>query len=174
LISKLARALAIEVNAHAEADLAAGLARLLLQAPDLSAALPAAARHLTRVLRLPSAAIELRTPTKDEGRVGFPLCADSLRVGTLLVPADLPQPTLRRVEERVVPALQVVLKAARERERVGEALKSSRDELRAIADEQAALRCLATLVAYGVPADEIFNSPTVERPYDLRHACLST
>lgn len=162
LIFKLAHALAIEVDAHADADLAAGLARLLLRAPDLGAALPAAARYLTRALRLPPAAIELRVPVEDERPAGLPSHENShenaVRIGSLLVPADLPKPAMRRLEERVVPSLQVLLKAARERERVGEALKASRDELRRIADEQAALRRLATLVAYGVPADEVFSA----------------
>lgn len=151
LIFKLAHALAIEVNAHANADLAAGLARLLLRAPDLNTALPATTRHLARVLKLPSATIELSTTAEDERHTAFPLhkCAD--QPGTLIVPAGLPKPTLRRLSEQVVPSLEVLLQAARERQSVGDALKASRDELRQVADEQAGLRRLATLVAYGVP-----------------------
>jgi hypothetical protein len=135
LIFKLAHALAIEVNAHANADLAAGLARLLLRAPDLNTALPATTRHLARVLKLPSATIELSTTAEDERHTAFPLheCAD--QPGTLIVPACLPKPTLRRLSEQVVPSLEVLLQAARERQSVGDALKASRDELRQVADE---------------------------------------
>jgi signal transduction histidine kinase len=158
LIFKLAHALAIEVNAHANADLAAGLARLLLRAPDLNTALPATTRHLARVLKLPSAAIELSTTAEDEWHMAFPLREDAHQLGTLIVPVGLPKPTLRRLGEQVVPSLEVLLQAARERQSVGDALKASRDELRRVADEQAGLRRLATLVAYGVPPDEVFSA----------------
>jgi hypothetical protein len=46
LISKLARSLAVEVDAREEADLCANLARVLLRGPDLKTAQPAAAQHL--------------------------------------------------------------------------------------------------------------------------------
>lgn len=158
LIFKLAHALAIEVNEHANADLAAGLARLLLREPDLNTALPATTRHLARVLKLPSVGIELSTTAEDEWHMAFPLREDSHQMGTLIVPAGLPKPTLRRLGEQVVPSLEVLLQAARERQSVGDALKASRDELRQVADEQAGLRRLATLVAYGVPPDEVFSA----------------
>jgi signal transduction histidine kinase len=158
LIFKLAHALAIEVNARAEADLAAGLARILLRAPDLDTALPAATRHLARALKLPSATIEPGTSAEDGQHVAFPLRQETLRLGTLIVPTGLPEQALRRLEEQVVPSLEVLLQAARERETVADALKASRDELRRIADEQAALRRLATLIDYGVRSDEVFNA----------------
>ena len=41
-------------------------------------------------------------------------------------------------------------------------LESSRDELRLIAEEQAALRRVATLVARDVPADELFEAVPAE------------
>ncbi|TQL90761.1 GAF domain-containing protein [Actinoallomurus bryophytorum] len=157
-IFKLAHALAVEVSAHAEADLAAGLARTLLRAPDLDTALPAATRHLARALKLPSATIEPGTRAEDERHVTFPLRQETLRLWTLVVPTGLPKPALRRLEEQVVPSLEVLLQAARERETVADALKAGRDELRRIADEQAALRRLATLVAHGVRSDEVFNA----------------
>jgi signal transduction histidine kinase len=158
LIFKLAHALAVEVNAHANADLAAGLARLLLREPDLDTALPATTRHLARVLELPSADLELGTTAEDEWHTAFPLREGGHQMGTLIVPAGLPNPTLRRLSEQVVPSLEVLLQAARERQSVGDALKASRDELRHVADEQAGLRRLATLVAYGVPPDEVFGA----------------
>jgi signal transduction histidine kinase len=41
-------------------------------------------------------------------------------------------------------------------------LEMSRDELRTLADEQAALRRVATLVAHGVPPEEIFDAAAAE------------
>jgi two-component system sensor histidine kinase KdpD len=48
--------------------------------------------------------------------VAFPLREGPRRLGTLLVPADSSEATLRRVQERIVPALESLLSAALERE----------------------------------------------------------
>ena len=154
LISKLTRSLAVEVEARAEADLSAELARILLHASYLNAALPAAARHLARTLKLPSAAIRLGAIPDDERQVAFPLHERGVPVGSLLVPAGLPRPTLRRLRERVVPSIEVLLQAARERAR--------------IAEEQVALRRLATLVAHGAPPEEIFGAVAREVAHVLK------
>ncbi len=155
-VARLALSLAVEAEERTDAALAADLARLLLGAPDLKTAMPAAGDHLAAALDLPSARIELGTVVEDGPRVALPLHHDDAPLGTLLVPAGLPRRTMRGLRERVVPSLEVLLQAARERERVADALKSSRDELRRIAEEQAALRRLATLVAHAEPPAEIF------------------
>jgi two-component system sensor histidine kinase KdpD len=99
-----------------EADLAAEMARLLLSGRRLSEDLPTAAARLSQVLELPSAAIELEAVEGDERRVAFPLREGPRRLGTLLVPSDSSEATLRRVQERIVPALESLLSAALERE----------------------------------------------------------
>jgi two-component system, OmpR family, sensor histidine kinase KdpD len=99
-----------------EADLAAELARLLLGGRRLSEDLPTASARLSQVLDLSSAAIELEAVEGDERRVAFPLREGPRRLGTLLVPADTPEATLRRLQERVVPALESLLNAALERD----------------------------------------------------------
>jgi two-component system, OmpR family, sensor histidine kinase KdpD len=99
-----------------EADLAAEMARLLLGGRRLSEDLPTASARLSQVLALPSAAIELEAVEGDERRVAFPLREGPRRLGTLLVPADTPEATLRRLQERVVPALESLLSAALERD----------------------------------------------------------
>jgi two-component system, OmpR family, sensor histidine kinase KdpD len=99
-----------------EADLAAEMARLLLGGRRLSEDLPTAAARLSQVLDLPSAAIELEAVEGDERRVAFALREGPRRLGTLLVPADTPEATLRRLQERVVPALESLLNAALERD----------------------------------------------------------
>ena len=154
LISGLARSLALEIDARGEADLSADLARILLHAPDLKTAQPAAARHLARVLKLPSVAIQLGAIPDDERQVAFPLHEHGVPVGSLRVSAGLPRPTLRRLQDQVVPSLEVLLQAARERQRVTE--------------EQVALRRMATLVAHGAPPDEIFGAVAREVGHLLR------
>jgi two-component system sensor histidine kinase KdpD len=99
-----------------EADLAAEMARLLLRGSSLREALPTAAARLAHALKLPSAAIDLETVEGDERHVAFPLREGTSRLGTLVVPAGTPERDLRRLQERVVPALEALLSAALERE----------------------------------------------------------
>jgi two-component system sensor histidine kinase KdpD len=99
-----------------EADLAAEMARLLLRGNSLSEALATAAARLASTLGLTSAAIELESVDGDERSVAFPLREGTRRLGTLLVGADTSEESLRRLQERVVPALESLLSAALERE----------------------------------------------------------
>jgi two-component system sensor histidine kinase KdpD len=99
-----------------EADLAAEMARLLLRGESLAQTLPTAAARLSQMLELSSAAIEMEAVEGDERRVAFPLREGSSRIGTLLVGADTSEANLRRLQERVVPALEALLSAALERE----------------------------------------------------------
>jgi signal transduction histidine kinase len=159
--AKLARSLATEIEARAEADLSADLARILLRAPDMKTAQLAAARHLAQALKLPSAAIQLGAIPDDEQHVAFPLHEHGVPVGSVLVPAGLPRSTVRRLRDRVVPSLEVLLQAARERQR--------------IMDEQVALRRLATLVARGAPPGEVFGAVAREvgQILEVRHAVVA-
>jgi signal transduction histidine kinase len=122
--SALVRSLAVEIDARQDADLTADLARLLLRGPDLRAALPAAAQRLQRAFGLQSASIELGPIQADQQQEALPL-RNGVRLGTLIVPARLPKPTLRRLRDRVLPSLEVLLYAAEERERNVKALKAS-------------------------------------------------
>ncbi|HEY7830153.1 MAG TPA: ATP-binding protein [Solirubrobacteraceae bacterium] len=99
-----------------EADLAAEMARLLLRGGSLDETLPTAAARLAHALELPSAAIDLEAIEGDERNVAFALREGTRRLGTLVVPADTPERDLRRLQERVVPALEALLSAALERE----------------------------------------------------------
>jgi signal transduction histidine kinase len=162
-VTALARSRTIEVDERrGEADLAAEMARMLLRTDDLRSALPGASARLAQALRLPAVAIELETIAGDERRAAFPLRDGGTPLGTLLAPAELPQGTERRVRERVVPAVESLLRAAREREAMGSALKASRDELRVLAEEQAALRRVATVVARRVRPEEVFAAVVEE------------
>jgi signal transduction histidine kinase len=173
VLSRLIRLLATEVESREEAGLSAELARLLLRAPELSTVLPATARRLACALDLPSASIDSGTVIPDDDHVAFPLPGDGVRA-TLVVPRGIPGATMRRLRQRVVPALSVLFEAAQERERVANALRRSRDELARIADEQAALRRLATLVAHTAPAAEVFHAVAREmgRMLGARHTLV--
>src|SRR3954465_3255495 len=82
-----------------EADLSAGVARLLLRGGRLEETLPAVSERLARAFELPSASIR---PEAVPGT--FPLREGARQIGTLLV--DGPEPVLRRVQVRIVPALE--------------------------------------------------------------------
>jgi two-component system sensor histidine kinase KdpD len=101
-----------------EADLAAEMARLLLRGNSLAEALPTAAARLAQTLELSSAAIEMDAIEADERSVAFPLREGTNRLGTLLVGAGTSEANLRRLQERVVPALEALMSAALERERL--------------------------------------------------------
>jgi len=101
-----------------EADLAAEMARLLLRGNSLAEALPTAAARLAQTLELSSAAIEMDAVEADERSVAFPLREGTNRLGTLLVGAGTSEANLRRLQERVVPALEALMSAALERERL--------------------------------------------------------
>jgi two-component system sensor histidine kinase KdpD len=99
-----------------EADLAAEMARLLLRGERLEESLPTAAARLAHALGLSSAGIVMSAVDSDERSVAFPLREGTTRLGTLVVGADTPEAGLRRLQERVVPALEALLSAALERE----------------------------------------------------------
>jgi two-component system sensor histidine kinase KdpD len=99
-----------------EADLAAEMSRTLLRGEDLRGALLVAAERLATALDLPSAAIELAAVQADERRLVFPLREGSRQIASLVVPTGIPESTLGRVQERVVPALEALLAAALERD----------------------------------------------------------
>jgi two-component system, OmpR family, sensor histidine kinase KdpD len=116
-VAEVTRARARETGERRrEADLAAEMARLLLRGNSLDEALATAGARLAGTLGLTSAAIELESVDGDERSVAFPLREGTRRLGTLLVGADASEETLRRLQERVVPALEALLSAALERE----------------------------------------------------------
>ncbi|MFF5230868.1 GAF domain-containing sensor histidine kinase [Dactylosporangium sp. NPDC000521] len=149
------------MEAYQEADFLAVLSRLILSADDPRSALPEVSRRLARELRLPFAAIEFDSVPGDECRVALPLRYRS-QPGTLLVPADLPGPTLRRLRERVLPQLEMLLAVATEYKAMAESLRTGRDELHDLASEQAGLRRVAVLVASGAPPADVLAGIVAE------------
>ncbi|HTE63467.1 MAG TPA: ATP-binding protein [Solirubrobacteraceae bacterium] len=96
-----------------EADLAAELARVLLGAPDLPGALAPAAQRIAQAFGLASCRLVLDAVGDDERSAAIPLTRGEQRLGTLLIPR-----AAREAGEAVRPALQALLAAALERERL--------------------------------------------------------
>jgi len=116
-VAEVTRARARDAEARrVEADLAAEMARILLRGNSLAEDLPTAAARLANALALNSAAIGMEAVEGDERTVAFPLREGTRRLGTLLVGADTSEASLRRLQERVVPALEGLMSAALERE----------------------------------------------------------
>ncbi|WP_238018911.1 DUF4118 domain-containing protein [Dactylosporangium sp. AC04546] len=162
-LADLARSRAAEASErHQEADLAAELARRVLRAGDLRSVLGPASQQIAKVFALPFAAIELGAVAGDERRVALPLSDHSTCLGTLLVPADLPEPTLERLRRRVVPSLELLLLAECDRAAITGSLKASREEATRLMEEQAAIRRVATRVAHGAAPLEVFGAVTAE------------
>lgn len=173
-VSALRRMLALETQARRDSDLTAYLARRLLDAPDLTTAMRAIGQGLTDALNVSSALIEPGDVPAGTGRRTFPLRGADMRA-TLSVPTDLPKPTFERLRDRVVPSLEVLLRAAGEREKAADALRAGRDELQKTVEEQAALRRLATLVARNAPPAQAFDAVAREMAQVLgvRHTVIA-
>ncbi len=101
---------------RSEADLAVEMARLLLRGGSLEESLPVASARISQLLDLPAAEIRLDAVDGGERQIAFALREGSRRLGTLLVPAGARAIRLRRLQDRVVPALEALLSAALERE----------------------------------------------------------
>ncbi|MEU0558645.1 DUF4118 domain-containing protein [Dactylosporangium sp. NPDC006015] len=161
-LADLARARAAEAaERRQEATLATGLAKRMLCAADLHSALGSASQRLAQALELRSAVIELDVIPGDGQRVALPLCDGATRLGTLLVPADLPERTLERLRQHVVPTLEWLLYAARDHDAIVDSLNASR-KVALLVDEQAAWRRVAMLVARGCALIDVFDAMTEE------------
>ena len=92
------------------------MARLLLGGASVEDALPLVGQRMAQSLGLPSVAIEARWSDSDQRRRALPLLVDGERVGTVAVPRDAPEDTIESLEDRVVPALETLVSAARRRD----------------------------------------------------------
>jgi two-component system, OmpR family, sensor histidine kinase KdpD len=128
---------------RSEADLAVEMARLLLREGSLEQSLPVASARLAQVLALSSATIRLESPRPDERHTELELREGEGRLATLVVPGDTPPRRLRRVQERVVPALEALLSAALERENLQHEVVETAALRRADAVKTAVLRSVS-------------------------------
>jgi two-component system sensor histidine kinase KdpD len=112
-----ARSRADEAEARRrEADLTADMARLLLGGSVLDDSLRAAGRAIGAAFGIGSVGIDLAWADSDERRRALPLLVDGSRVGTVMVPRDTDEATLDTLQDRVLPALETLVGAARKRE----------------------------------------------------------
>jgi two-component system, OmpR family, sensor histidine kinase KdpD len=127
-VAELARSRAVEAEQRRrEADLAAELARVLLGGASVHETLGEAARRLAEALSLEAAAIELGpAATGDAGGLSFELHSGGRRIGTLVVAGHVTAAARARLAERVVPALEALLAAALERDRLQTEVVESR------------------------------------------------
>jgi signal transduction histidine kinase len=151
-----------------EADLLAELARTMLREASSPAMLDGASARLSTVLELPPPHAVLGPPgaVPAPGQQRIMLHDGATPVGALLVPRELTAGDARRVR-RVVPALEALLTAARDRE----ALHRQTTDL---ARQQAALRRIATLVASRAEPAEVHRAVAVELAsgLDAEHVSL--
>jgi two-component system, OmpR family, sensor histidine kinase KdpD len=101
-----------------EADLGAELARTLLGGPRVAEALPVVSRRLAELLDVGSVSVELENVDSDDRHTSIPLMDGDTRIGSLVLPANLPADEEARVRRRVVPGLESVVAAALARERL--------------------------------------------------------
>ncbi len=111
-----------------EAELSSDLAHMVLRTGDLQSAANEAGRHLAAAFDLRFASVELTKAAGDHRPGAIPLYEDDVLFGVLEVPDDLPRATLERLL-RVVPTLEALLAAARDREKVNNRLIESRHRL---------------------------------------------
>jgi two-component system sensor histidine kinase KdpD len=117
-LADVARARAREAELRRRgADMAADLARLLLSGASVEQALGPAADRLAEALGLPWATIELGDATAGDGACARRLGDDARPLGTLLLPAELPDGVAEQLP-RVVAALEALLAAVLERDRL--------------------------------------------------------
>jgi two-component system sensor histidine kinase KdpD len=112
-----------------EADLAAEMARVLLGGAELEQSLRTVGQRIAASFGMSSVAVELSWVDSDERRRALPLLVEGSRVGTVLVPRDTGPAVLEALQDRVLPALETLVGAARRR-----------DELEAQVIETKALR----------------------------------
>ncbi len=112
-LAQAARARAVEAEeGRRAADLGAELARVLLGADHLDAALPPAAQRVAAAFGLDSAALVRARPEPDRRRTALPI----EDLGWLVVPAATPPEARASLERTVIPTLAALLRAGAARE----------------------------------------------------------
>jgi PAS domain S-box-containing protein len=127
-VAGVAAAASASADRRREAELSSELAHIVLRTGDLQSAANEAGRHLAAAFNLRFASVELTKAAGDHRPGAIPLHEDDVLVGVLEVPDDLPRTTRERLL-RVVPTLEALLAAARDREKVNNRLIESRHRL---------------------------------------------
>ncbi len=99
-----------------EADLTAEMARVLLGGESLEDSLPVVGQRVAKAFDLPWVEVETGWSDSDQRRRALPIVVAGQRAGTLAVPRDSDPGSVSALERRVVPSLETLLTAARERQ----------------------------------------------------------
>ena len=99
-----------------EADLTAEMARVLLGGESLDDSLRVVGQRIARAYDLPWVEVEARWSDSDRRRRALPVVLAGERTGTVAVPRDTDPALVDALERRVVPSLETLLAAGRERE----------------------------------------------------------
>ena len=99
-----------------EADLSAEMARVLLSGADLEESLRVVGHRIARAFELSWVEVDSTWTDSDERRRALPIVVEGVRAGTLAVPRGTPKTTVEAVEARVIPSLETLLTAARQRD----------------------------------------------------------
>jgi two-component system, OmpR family, sensor histidine kinase KdpD len=165
-VADLVRATAAEAERRREeADLAAELARVLLGEASVEEALPVASSRLAAALGIPYAAIVLDHLDSPDRQAALPLDVGHGRDAALQVPSGLPPATMERLRERVAPALQALVAAALDRDRLQAEVVETHALRRSDVIKTALLRAvshdLRTPLTAILAAGESLRSPSV-------------
>jgi two-component system sensor histidine kinase KdpD len=99
-----------------EADLAAEMARELLGGAVLDESLRVVGRKIATTFSLDSVRIELAWTDSDQRHRATPLLVEGSRIGTVMLPRDTEPSIFEALQDRVIPALETLVAAARKRE----------------------------------------------------------
>ena len=113
----------------------------------LDESLRAAGRQVATTFGLPSVAIELAWTDSDERRRALPLLVEGSRVGTVMVPRDTDPTVLEALQDRVLPALETLVAAARKRDELETQVIETKALRRSNVVKTAVLRSVRTICA---------------------------
>jgi two-component system sensor histidine kinase KdpD len=114
-----ARARATEADQRRrEADLTAEMARLLLGSGSTAGSLAAVGRMIAGAFGLETVEVDPNWRASDERRRALPLVVRGERAGTMLVPHDTPEDVRAALRDRIVPALEALVGATQNRDRL--------------------------------------------------------
>ena len=168
-VAGIAAAASASADRRREGELSSELAHMVLRTRDLQSAANEAGQRLAAAFNLPFAAVVLTTAAGDHRPGVIPLHENDVLFGVLEVPDDLPRTTRDRLR-RVVPTLEALLVAARDRETANDRLTESRHRLERFFDLTSDLMVIsdqgkllevnpAFEKALGYTADELAAAP---------------
>ena len=126
-----------------EADLTTEMARLLLGGSSTENSLREAGRRIAAAFGLESVRVELSWIDSGSHEKALPLVVASTRIGTVLVPKDAEPESLAAIRDRVVPALQTLVAAARRRAELESQLIETKALRRSDAVQKSLLRAVS-------------------------------